>query len=639
MSLLPVLLLGGMTVQQINSLRATEVQQQLASTALNVQRYLEYEIQSWVAELKELAISQNVSSLDARGAKDVLLYKKSITPVQENLLLVGAGGSVLATTEGDADISMAAQEEVARALKGETVLKTTGEGEETSLMIAVPVNPGGIEVKGVLLGSFALEGLAEGLFNAATATTSIYLLDGQGGLLLSGSKEEGAASGSKEAVTFATLAAGEISAGRSGTGKYTNHTGQEVFGAYLPLKEINWGVVVERSSAEAMAASRRVIIFLILATGVIALLALALATILARGLTHPLNNLAAVAGQVARGDLNAEIKNQGQDEIGRLGAAFNRTIQGLRTIVKKITASAGSVASVAGNLVSSMALVKEASSVVRLAMDRVAAGAGKQAAGVQQVTATLSQIAAGMEHIAGRAEAIAGASSRTGDIAAQGARGMEQVLVQMASIKEQQGNLEEFITRLAGQVEAISGLVDAIDTIAEQTNLLALNAAIEAARAGEQGRGFAVVATEVKQLAAASGQAARDITAKVQSIQEEAAGTMAAMAAARRQVEIGGQVAQEAGRGFNNISAALAGVLQQVGEISAAVEEIAAGGQELQGAVQEIAIVSQETAGLSGEVLVALEHQEEAVRQLDSGTGTLQAVSRDLQQAVASFKI
>jgi methyl-accepting chemotaxis protein len=216
---------------------------------------------------------------------------------------------------------------------------------------------------------------------------------------------------------------------------------------------------------------------------------------------------------------------------------------------------------------------------------------------------------------------------------------MEQVLVQMASIKEQQGNLEEFITRLAGQVEAISGLVDAIDTIAEQTNLLALNAAIEAARAGEQGRGFAVVATEVKQLAAASGQAARDITAKVQSIQEEAAGTMAAMAAARRQVEIGGQVAQEAGRGFNNISAALAGVLQQVGEISAAVEEIAAGGQELQGAVQEIAIVSQETAGLSGEVLVALEHQEEAVRQLDSGTGTLQAVSRDLQQAVASFKI
>ena len=67
------------------------------------------------------------------------------------------------------------------------------------------------------------------------------------------------------------------------------------------------------------------------------------------------------------------------------------------------------------------------------------------------------------------------------------------------------------------EVTSIADAITVIDQISFQTNILSLNAAVEAATAGEAGKGFAVVAQEVRNLAARSAEAAKEIKDIVES--------------------------------------------------------------------------------------------------------------------------
>jgi GAF domain-containing protein len=115
------------------------------------------------------------------------------------------------------------------------------------------------------------------------------------------------------------------------------------------------------------------------------------------------------------------------------------------------------------------------------------------------------------------ADQLIGSVSQIAESAAQATTFANDVADSTRDVVDRVALLEESSTEI-GKIVAV------INAIAEQTNLLALNATIEAARAGEAGRGFAVVAGEVKELAAQTGTATRDVGGKVEAIQ---AGTRA----------------------------------------------------------------------------------------------------------------
>ncbi|HWR41362.1 MAG TPA: methyl-accepting chemotaxis protein [Patescibacteria group bacterium] len=71
------------------------------------------------------------------------------------------------------------------------------------------------------------------------------------------------------------------------------------------------------------------------------------------------------------------------------------------------------------------------------------------------------------------------------------------------------------------RVQETDQVLALVKTIASQTNLLGLNAAIEAARVGEQGRGFGVVASEIRKLAADSGDSIQQIERIIHAVRTD----------------------------------------------------------------------------------------------------------------------
>ena len=107
------------------------------------------------------------------------------------------------------------------------------------------------------------------------------------------------------------------------------------------------------------------------------------------------------------------------------------------------------------------------------------------------------------------------------DQAASGLSHCHQLNDELQKIQEQIQVREKTLKLLNDRSLEIGTFVESISAISSRTDLLALNASIESVRAGEHGRGFAMVAEEVRSLAEQAAQSTRDISSRIESIQNE----------------------------------------------------------------------------------------------------------------------
>ena len=306
----------------------------------------------------------------------------------------------------------------------------------------------------------------------------------------------------------------------------------------------------------------------------------------------------------ADGDLTARLDADRYDgEIGRLYEGFNCVVQNMRDMINRVS-DATQVASAAAGQISSSA-------------DQLAAAGQEQAAQSDEVAAAMEEMSRTIVDNAQSTTRTASLAEESGKTARANGRVVLETVDKMRDIGSVVETSAETIDRLGASSAEIGDIVATIDDIADQTNLLALNAAIEAARAGEHGSGFAVVADEVRQLAERTAQATSKIEDMINTVQAETSEAVSAMEQGRDEVESGIQLADEAGRAFEEIVANVEQVAQQVESIATATEEQSTTTEQISRNVESISTVSAESAQGVNEVAQSADQMDRLTADLN----------------------
>ena len=203
------------------------------------------------------------------------------------------------------------------------------------------------------------------------------------------------------------------------------------------------------------------------------------------------------------------------------------------------------VADVAGGVPDSAREILELLELELGGMIRQIERAAQQVAGgAQSTAATLTTIRQRADTLTARtstAQDTATTFVRAAENFAESAHGIEQQVRDAGRLTDEAGAAASeallAVDRLRESSAAIGNVVNLIAQIARQTTLLALNSTIEAARAGAAGKGFAVVATEVKALAVQTQHATEEITRKIETLRNDAAGSADAVQRISQSIE------------------------------------------------------------------------------------------------------
>ncbi|TPV97001.1 MAG: methyl-accepting chemotaxis protein [Myxococcales bacterium FL481] len=327
------------------------------------------------------------------------------------------------------------------------------------------------------------------------------------------------------------------------------------------------------------------------------LLAVAVGMLMVRHfVVRPLSRNAEILERVAQGDLTKRVDPVGPDELGRMGAALNQAIEGVRAMLTRMADSADKLVVSSGEL-------ERVSRQLDASAERTATRVGSASTASEAVTSNLSTVSGSMDQMRDSIQEISDNANEAAMVATSAVRVAETT--------------NDNIRRLGESSAEIGKVIRVIKSIARQTNLLALNATIEAARAGEAGKGFGVVANEVKDLARETGKATEDISDRIEAI--------------RAQTE-------QAVKAIGDIHNVVNQINDYQNSIASAVDEQTATSTSIGTSISDAANGSSEIWGTVTEVADATRQTSDDVRVITKAANDLSRVAEDFRTLLADYR-
>ncbi len=300
-----------------------------------------------------------------------------------------------------------------------------------------------------------------------------------------------------------------------------------------------------------------------------------------------------------------------EDITGAIADSVNYTTEELRKLVAGITQASEKMDVATGNAdaVSKSLLV----------------ATKKQAGEIRDAEESVQLMAKSIQEVDSSATQATEVGRRTLVATEQGAQAVRNSIAGMDGIREQIQDTAKRIKRLGESSQEIGEIVDLISDITEQTNVLALNAAIQAAAAGEAGRGFSVVAEAVQRLAERSGEATKQISSLVKTIQSDTHDAVAAMEKSTLGVVEGAKLSDVAGQSLKEIEDVSNELARLINSISVSTQVQTDMVGEVSGIIKDVLGISQQTT--------------EGTNQTAQSVAQLTALATELKSSVSGFKL
>jgi methyl-accepting chemotaxis protein len=248
---------------------------------------------------------------------------------------------------------------------------------------------------------------------------------------------------------------------------------------------------------------------------------------------------------------------------GKTGSVILST----RTLASSISELLAIIDLTANELDSSIEILASSAASLSSASNQQAASLEETAAALEEITSTIINNTENTVKMSQYANDVTTASNEGQKLASQTAESMEEI---------------------NAQVNLINDAITVIDQIAFQTNILSLNAAVEAATAGEAGKGFAVVAQEVRNLAARSAEAAKEIKAIVENATSKASH--------------GKNIATDMINGYTKLNENISHTIELINHVSSASREQQEGIEQINNAITELDQATQQNAATATQI-------------------------------------